>query len=229
MKTKTVLITLAIILAIGYGFFSYFTRPLPVTTTNINDQVEHLADTPTQPTIENSKVLSIVNTQSEASFSLNEVLNGKPVLVIGKTNQIAGDIKITEFPSSITFGEVKVDARTLKTDDDKRNGAIGRMILKSEDAGNEYIIFKTTSVTGLQSSLEKGKEFNYKITGDITIRGVTKSVTFDAKSTLSTDGTLKVNASTMITYGDYGISVPNFPFLANVDKTTKLSISLIAQ
>ncbi len=227
MKTKTILITLTIILAIGYGFFSYYTRPLPVMTININDQVEHLADT--QTNTENSKVLNIVNTQSEASFSLNEVLNGKPTLVVGTTNQVAGDIKVIETPATISFGEVKVDARTLKTDNEKRNGAIGRMILKSEETGNEYIVFKTTSVIGLPAIFEKGREFNYKIIGDLTIRGVTKSVSFDAKSTLNNDGTLKVSASTMVTYGDYGISVPSFPFLANVDKTTKLSISLIAK
>jgi polyisoprenoid-binding protein YceI len=102
------------------------------------------------------------------------------------------------------------------------------MILKSSESGNEYITFKPTNVSDLPASIELGKEYAYKITGDLTVRGVKKSVTFNAKSVLKDANMLTGSADTTITYGDFGISVPDLPFLANVDKTTKLSVSIIA-
>jgi polyisoprenoid-binding protein YceI len=226
MKTKSAIIALVII-ALGLGGYAYITRPLSAPTTDIQSEVQHL---PQEQVSQEGKVLSIVSNQSKAEFSLNEVLNGKPTLVVGTTNQIGGEIKIkSTAPVAMTIGEVKVDARTLKTDNENRNGALVRLILKSEDKGNEYISFKTKTVTGLPETIETGKEFAYTINGDLTIRGVTKPVSFNAKSILNKDGSLTGSATSMVTYGDFGISVPNLSFLANVDKTVKLSLSLVAR
>jgi polyisoprenoid-binding protein YceI len=176
------------------------------------------------------KHLSIVQETSKAEFSLNEVLSGVPTLVLGTTNQIAGDIILDpKAPANIQIGEIKVNARTLKTDNDQRNGAIGRLILKSEDPANEFIVFKTAQVTGMPQEIQTDKEFTFKIMGDLTIRGVTKPVTFDATGTLKNDGTLTGTAKTSLTYGDFGLSVPNLSFLANVDKTVNITISVTAK
>ncbi|MES3017404.1 MAG: YceI family protein [Bacteroidota bacterium] len=228
MKIKTLIIILLIILA-GYGVYAYVTRPIAAPTTDIEGEVEHLSSTEEQ-SMAGQKVLRVVSLQSKAEFKLTEDLNGKPTVVVGTTNQIAGDIAIrAEAPSSMTIGEVKVDARTFKTDNANRDGAIGRLILKSEEKGNEYVTFKTTSVAGLPNMIETGKEFSYTITGDLTIRGITKKVIFDAKSALAADGSLTGNAQTTVAYADYGMTIPDFPFLANVDKTTELSVSFVAR
>ncbi len=227
MNIKTIGIAIIALALIGYGIFSYITRPLAAPTNTISQDVTHIE---TSGTKADTQVLSIVSSESQAAFSLNEDLYGKLTLVVGTTNQVAGEIKFVQSsPATLSIGEIKINARTFKTDNEKRNATIGRMILKSEEAGNEYITFKTTSVTGLPTAIETGKEFSYKVTGDLTIRGTTKSVTFDAKSTVAADGSLKATAKTTVTYGDYGISIPDFPFLANVDKTTELSISVVAR
>ena len=227
MNIKTIGIAIIALALIGHGIFSYITRPLAAPTNTISQDVTHIE---TSGTKADTQVLSIVSSESQAAFSLNEDLYGKLTLVVGTTNQVAGEIKFVQSsPATLSIGEIKINARTFKTDNEKRNATIGRMILKSEEAGNEYITFKTTSVTGLPTAIETGKEFSYKVTGDLTIRGTTKSVTFDAKSTVAADGSLKATAKTTVTYGDYGISIPDFPFLANVDKTTELSISVVAR
>ncbi len=214
-----------VIIIIGVIWFVRATRPVeqPTANNNVETAVERV-DTAT--TTGNTYRIS---SGSKAQFSLNELLRGKPVLVVGATDQIAGDITVTSMnPAVMTIGELKIDARTLKTDSRDRDGAIARMILKSSESGNEYITFKPTNVSDLPASIELGKEYAYKITGDLTVRGVTKSVTFNAKSVLKDANTLTGSADTTITYGDFGISVPDLPFLANVDKTTKLSVSIVA-
>jgi polyisoprenoid-binding protein YceI len=117
----------------------------------------------------------------------------------------------------------------LKTDNERRNGALGRLILKSDQTGNEYITFKTTAITGLPDTIETDKAFSYTIAGDMTVRGVTKPVTFKTTNTFKADGSFVGSADTTIAYADFGISIPDLSFLANVDKTTKLSISIVAK
>ncbi len=221
------IIILLVLLAVGSGLFFYLTRPVALPTQDIKSEVTPLPTTSTNPT---EKQLSIVSSESEAKFSLNEDLRGVPTLVVGTTKELGGTINLqVTAPAKLTIGEVKINARTLKTDDEKRNGALGRFILKSEDPANEFIVFQPKTVVGIPETIAANKEFAYTIHGDLTIRGTTKPVTFNATSTLLADGSLRGNATSTITYGDFGLSVPDLPFLANVEKTVKLEISLIAR
>ncbi len=218
MKNK-IFLTISGILVIGVGFFFYQTRPLSAPTANVEDVVSRLN--------ENGKLLNIDSSKSQAEFSLNEVLRGVPTLVVGTTSQLAGDIVIeSENPFKIKIGEIKINAKTFKTDNTQRNGALGRMILKSEDPANEFIVFTPKEILELPEQIEKNKEFSFKINGDLLIKGVTKPVVFNAKATQNDDDSWTAVADTNVAYADFGISVPNLPFLANVDKVVNLKISL---
>ena len=225
MKTKIIILGLVGIVAVA-GIFLYVTRPVSAPTEEINNDV--VAVPQTGDTTE--KVMSIVQSESKAEFSLNEVLRGTPTKVIGTTNQIAGNITIkSSAPAKITIGEVKVNARTLKTDSEQRNGAIARLILKSEESEFEYITFTPTVVIGVPSEIKTDLSFPFTVTGNLTIRGMTKSVSFAAQGTLRADGSFAATADHVVTYADFGVSVPNLPFLANVDKTAKISVSIVAR
>lgn len=220
------LVGIIILIVIGIGVWVYFTRPVKAPSGDIQSQVGALPETTPAPT---QKSVSIVPQESKAEFSLHEELRGKPTLVVGVTGDIAGNISITQNPASVTIGEIKINARTLKTDNDQRNGAIARLILKSEDPANEFIVFKTTGVSGLPSEIVTGAEFPFQITGDLTIKGVTKSVVFDAKGMMGADGTFSGSAQKLIAYKDFGITVPDLPFLAHVDDTVTLAVHIVAK
>lgn len=225
MKTK--IITAGVVgIAVLAGVFLYVTRPVSAPTEDIQNDVAtipQIGDT-------TEKEMSIVQSESKAEFSLNEVLRGTPTKVVGTTNQIAGNVTIkSSVPAKITIGEIKVNARTLKTDSEQRNGAIARLILKSEESEFEYIIFTPTAVTGVPNEIKTNVPFPFTVTGNLTIRGMTKSVSFAAQGTLRADGSFAATAEHVVTYADFGVSVPNLPFLANVDKTAKLSVSIVAR
>ena len=225
MKNKIMVLVLLLIL-LAIGSYIYITRPASAPSADINSKIESSTSTNSQ-----AIKLTIDQAQSKAEFSLNEELRGVPTLIIGTTNQIAGEIIInTTNPSQSQIGQIVVNARTLKTDSEKRDGAIARLILKSEDPANEFIIFQPTNTTGLPTTaIAPNQELNFQITGNLTIKGVTKPVAFTAKAKLGTNNVLTGSAETTLTYADFGVSVPNFDFLANVDKTVKLKISLVAK
>lgn len=233
---KTTLIVIVGLVFIGTSIFMYKTHPMNIPTQDTTETTSIDSTIRTEPveqkdaTASNTKTLRIIGTESQATFTLKETLSGKDVTVVGVTNNISGDVQLkTTNPAKLTIGTIKIDARTLKTDNERRNGAIARMILNSDQQGNEYITFTATDVRGIPTTIETGKQFSYTIAGNLTIRGITKPTTFNATSTLNADGSLSGTANTTVTYGDFGISVPDLSFLANVDKSTTLSISLLAK
>jgi len=62
---------------------------------------------------------------SQVRFELDEVLRGSPKTVVGTTNQVVGEIAADlNDLSSAQAGEIKINARTLKTDNNFRNRAL---------------------------------------------------------------------------------------------------------
>ena len=127
------------------------------------------------------------------------------------------------------IGTIKINARTIKTDDDRRNGMMGRFILKSEDSVNEFITFEATEITGLPASANIGDPLHFAITGNLTIAGVTKPATFDAHAVFMNDNTLTATASTVVKRSDYNLTIPDIPFVANVTDDVTLKIELMAK
>ncbi|HEY7094519.1 MAG TPA: YceI family protein, partial [Ktedonobacterales bacterium] len=77
-------------------------------------------------------IFTIDSSNSEASFTIDEVHNGQPTTVVGKTSQVAGQIQVDKSdPSKSQVGQIKVDLTGLKTDDFLRNNAIQGRILET--------------------------------------------------------------------------------------------------
>lgn len=198
------------------GLYTYFTRPV-----DAPDEIFGEEYVPSS----NETVVYRIGEGTMAKFEMNELLNGKPKLVIGTTTMIVGDIAITG--NDIDMGEIKLDARTLITDNEKRNGAINRLILKTGTPGNEYVTFLPRSNT-FEGEIIEGEPLSFSVIGDLTISGVTKSVTFDVEMKIEGD-VLTGNASAKIKRSDFGIMIPNLPFIADVDDEFPISIDVVAE
>jgi polyisoprenoid-binding protein YceI len=171
-------------------------------------------------------IFQIVPDQSEARFQIPEVLRGQPNTVVGKTNQIAGQIAISPKDLSATqLGKIQVNARTLATDEDRRNRAIQNFILNTNSY--ELITFEPTSITGLSGAAALGQSYNFEVTGNLTIRDVTQPVVFKATAQAESADRLVGNASTVIKRADYNLTIPNVPFVANVGEDVTLELDFV--
>ncbi len=92
--------------------------------------------------------------------------------VVGNFKEFAGTFNYTKADFSDATAEFSIDVHSINTDIEKRDAH-----LKSDDFFNAEkfpkIVFKS-------KSFKKTGDKSYKITGDLTIRDVTKSVDFDA-------------------------------------------------
>ena len=164
---------------------------------------------------------------SQASFTIDEVLRGSPKTVVGTTDQVSGQIAFdSSDPSSAQVGTILIDARTLVTDDSSRNRVLNNQILSTDNY--EYISFTTSQISGLPQAVTPGQPFTFQLSGDLTIRGVSKPATFDVTVTPAADGTLSGSATTTIQYSDWGISIPSVPFVASVGNQVVLQLNFAA-
>lgn len=170
---------------------------------------------------------TIAQASSQARFTIDEVLDGSPKTVVGTTDQVAGQIAVdTAAPSTAQVGTITIDARTLTTDSDQRNQTIKNRILKTDQY--EYITFVPTAVTGLPAQATAGQSYTFQVVGQLTIAGQTHEATFAVTATPTTDGKLQGTASTTINYADWGISIPQVPFVTGVGDTVKLELDFAA-
>jgi polyisoprenoid-binding protein YceI len=172
-------------------------------------------------------IYEIQSSASTASFIVGEVLRGSPYTVVGTTDQVAGQIAFDPSdPSSAQVGTILIDARTLVTDDESRTRALGNRILNTDQY--EYISFTPTELSGLPESTVEGQPFTFQLTGDLTIKNVTRPVSFEVTVTPTTDGKLSGTATTTINYADWGVSIPSVPFVASVDDSVMLQLDFSA-
>ncbi len=169
----------------------------------------------------------IVQEESEVRYSLGELLRGEPKTVIGSTNQVAGQLIVNLNELTKTeVGTIRVNARTLFTDNNLRNNAIRNRILFTDEF--EFITFTPTEITGLPDSAAVGESVTFQITGELTIKDVTQVETFAVTAVAPTPSRLEGSATTTVLRDDYQLFVPNVAAVANVDEEVVLEIDFVA-
>ena len=176
------------------------------------------------------RTLFELSPQSEVRFSIQETLLGNPKTVIGTTNQVAGELLVDfENPANTELGTIRINVRTLETDNEIRTRALRGQILQAERAEFEFAEFVPTALIDLPDTVTLGEPFDFQIQGNLTVHGVTREMTFDATLTPLEDDQLEGSASTTVIYKDFGMNIPEAPGVANVSDEVRLEIDFTAQ
>jgi len=214
---KNITFLVGLLVLMGIVGFLYATRATSVPTQSIESVGQETAIVPDET--KGEVVYRISQENSTVEYEINEKLKGEPKVVLGKSNQIAGDINVSA--GGIAFGTITINARTFVTDNEKRDAAVNRYILKTEDAVNEFIVFKTTSVI----EVTPGTEMN--VSGDLTISGITKPATFSVTGKQEGDVLTGV-AKTTIKRSDFNIVIPTLDFIADVPDEFAVTATIVA-
>ncbi|MFO7323469.1 MAG: YceI family protein [Chloroflexota bacterium] len=179
---------------------------------------------------DNRILFEIVPEESQVRFLIDEVLRGQPKRVIGRTNQVAGQVLVSfDSPQNSEVGPIRVNVRTLVTDDEFRNRAIRGQILQSQRDEFEFAQFTPTEISGLPESITMGTPFTFTIQGDLQIRDITRPVTFEARVTPISEDRIHGTATAQVLRSDYGLEIPRVPGVADVSNEVDLEIEFIAQ
>lgn len=216
----------AAIAIISISAFLYLTRGVAAPTESVQASAEELT---TSDVSTNQTVYRISQDESTVTYTIEEVLNGVDTTVVGTTSEVAGDILVNaDDLSQSEIGEIRINARTFATDEDRRDNSVARFVLQSESDENEFIIFQPTAITSDSVSAAVGDSVTLQVTGDLTIVGVTKSVTFDVTAALQSADQLTGSAQLSVLLTDFGLTIPDVPFVASVEDSVLLQLNFVA-
>lgn len=186
---------------------------------------------PTEVTqVSERSLYRITSEESEVRFRINEILLGNSTEVVGTTRQVGGDfiVKFSDPPAS-QLGEIAINARTLRTDNEYRDQSIRGQILQTGQPDNEFIRFVPVELQLMPTDpVGVGQTIDFDIVGDLTIKGVTNQVTFEASVTIESEDRISGTASTTVLYQDYGINIEAPPNVSGIEDTVTLEIDFVA-
>lgn len=164
--------------------------------------------------------------QSEARFVINEELMGSPKTVVGVNRGVSGQVTVNPAaPAGLEIGPISINAGGFVTDSDRRNGAINRFILQS---GNyPTITFTPTAIEGIPAAVSIGDTLNLQVTGDLTIREISRAETFAVTVQVVSTSELRINGTTQILRENYELTIPSVPSVANVTNEVQLEFDFV--
>lgn len=183
----------------------------------------------TAPEETDPNTFHIVPAESEVRFIVDEVLLGQDKTVIGITQSVTGDI-LADF-GNLQNRQVTiiVDLSTLVTDSSKRNKTLKNTILESNKPDYQYGEFVSTELFGLPDTVEAGASYTVQLTGDLTVHGVTESVTFEGAITVESETRMSGSFEATIFWADY-VSIFRLPqSVASIEDDVILQIDFVAE
>ena len=165
--------------------------------------------------------------ESKAVFRVQEQLAGRnlPSEAIGTTGAVDGQL-VLGFDGSIgRESKITVDLREMATDSGQRDSFIKRSTLQTQQF--PMAEFVPTRAEGLPKPLPESGEHAFKLTGQLTIHGVRKEITWDTRASRQ-GNRLTGTATTTTTFGDFGMEPPRAPAVLSVTDQIKLELNLVA-
>lgn len=141
---------------------------------------------------------------SVLGYRVKETLFGQANEAVGRTSDITGSLTLDG--ATVSSVDLTVNMKTVKSDQSQRDGQFNNRIM--ETSKYPTATFKLTQPLVLSTVPSDSTVVNTKATGDLTLHGVTKSVTFDLAA--QRDGAnIKVNGTIPVLFADYNIANPS--------------------
>jgi polyisoprenoid-binding protein YceI len=146
-----------------------------------------------------------VKPDSKVQYRVKEILFGQSAEGVGSTAAVTGEMTISG--TDVETAEFTADLTTVKSDQDNRDRQFQGRIM--DTANFPDATFTLTTPIDLGSVPANGERVTVKATGDLTLRGKTKPVTFDVIAQRN-GANIETNGTIPIVFNDYGIPQPSF-------------------
>jgi polyisoprenoid-binding protein YceI len=141
---------------------------------------------------------------SEVGYRVKESINGFDTTANGRTQAITGTMVADG--TTITSGEFTVDMTTFKSDESRRDAQFnGRVMDVATYPTSTFVLTQPIDFGEIPAD---GGTVTASATGDLTLHGTTKSVTFDVQGTFQ-NGLVGVLGQIPVVFADYGIPAPS--------------------
>jgi len=140
---------------------------------------------------------------------------------VGRTSGVTGSLELEG--STLTAVSIEVDMSSLRSDDNRRDGAMSRQALETNAFPTAQFVL--TGAIDLGTIPSEGVPISVTASGDLTLHGVTAQVDIPLEAQL-VGNQIVVVGSVDIVYGDFGIELPSAPILVGVDDHGLIELQL---
>jgi polyisoprenoid-binding protein YceI len=117
-----------------------------------------------------------------------------------------------------------VDVSNLVSDKDRRDGFVKRRVLQTDQYPTVTLVPRT--IRGLKLPLPTSGSRSFDLTGDLTVRGVTRPTTWKVDAQFAPGG-MTGKAATAFKFKDFTIDQPRVPVVLSVADTIKLELDFM--
>ena len=159
-----------------------------------------------------------------ARYRVRERLVGHdlPNDAVGETKTLSGAISIDSGGKVIRqASRFVVNAETFVSDQRRRDGYVRGRLLESDTYPE--VVLVPTAVSGISMPLPTSGSRPFEMTGDLTVRGVTRPTIWKGTAQFR-DGRVTGSAATSFTFDDIQMEQPRVPVLLSVADTIRLEI-----
>ena len=146
-----------------------------------------------------------VSAGSVVGYRVNEVLAGQNNVAVGRTSHVTGSLNIRG--RTVTAASFSVPMDTIKSDESERDVQFNGRIMQTSTYPTGTLTLTTPIALG--SLPAAGVIRTYHATGDLTLHGHTRKVTFPLAAERTAAG-IEVSGSIPILFADWDIGNPSF-------------------
>jgi len=227
LKTRSFVLGGVLLVAAGAALFTWKQVKPVVESRKYASITYEVPKAPKLTPAEGETIYRIDPTKSSLSYEVQEKFAGKETSsATGTTNGIAGDIAID--PSDLgaaRLGTVVVNLEQLHSDNNLRDARLRLDYLESHE--HPLATFEVDEVSGLDGKLVEGEAHDVELTGDLTVKEITKPATFTGTASLD-DGALKAKVSTKAKLSDFDAGPINIAGMVSTSDEATLTLKLTA-
>ncbi|WP_322751257.1 MULTISPECIES: YceI family protein [unclassified Frankia] len=163
-----------------------------------------------------------VGSGSQVGYRVKEVLFGQSTTAVGRTSGVTGQLAISG--TTVQSASFTADMTTVASDQSQRDGQFRGRIM--ETSRYPTVTFTLTKPIDLGSVPATGVTKTYQATGDLTLHGVTKSVSISLETQRS-GAQIKIGGQIPIVFADYNVSNPSFPGVVTTEDKGIMEVLLV--
>jgi polyisoprenoid-binding protein YceI len=177
-----------------------------------------------------AQVLTLVvdPSASHASYHAHEQLAGRslPSEAVGTSKSVTGSIALNPDGSIIADqSQIKVDLSQLSSDQSRRDNFIKGNTLDTRSY--PVATFVPREAQGLPSPLPTSGQASFQLSGDLTVHGVTRPVTWTVNAQFG-DSSVNGDATTNVNISDFGMTPPKAGPVLSIDNGLTLELAFAA-
>jgi polyisoprenoid-binding protein YceI len=160
------------------------------------------------------------STGTFVGFRVAEELSGLgSTTAVGRTPDVTGTLTVDS--TTVTAVTIEADMTSITTNDNRRNDKVQDALETGQYPTATFVLTEPIELGDIAESAT----IDVQATGELTIHGVTQTVTIPLQAQL-VDDTIVVVGSLDIVFADYGVEVPTAPIVVSADDHGPLELQL---